>query len=176
MFLSNIGKIVSKNYGSLVEEAGGESPVSELYVFLFFCLVPILVGGFLGYYIDLWAGFIGTLISVVGVLTGFSINSVVLLSGHDADGIYQQREDAVRQTKDFTLYSILVGIVLLAILTLGYLMIQVGSDFPISFSNAPLEPLTAVSALVYAVLVHYLLILFFVTHRLYTMVHIDVAG
>ena len=176
MFLSNIRKIVSNNYGSLVEEAGGEPLVSKLYVCFIFGLIPVLVGGFLGYYIDLWAGFIGTLISVVGVLTGFSINSVVLLSGHDAEGIYEQRRDAVRQTKDFTLYSILVGIVLLAVLTLGYLMTQVGSDFPVTFPNAPLAPLTGVSILVYAILVHYLLILFFVTHRLYTMVHIDVAG
>jgi hypothetical protein len=176
MFLSNIGKIVSKNYMSLVEEAGGESRFPRLYVFFFFGFFPILVGALLGYYIELWAGFIGTLISVVGILTGFSINSVVLLSGHDADGIYEQRKDAVKQTKNFTLYSILIGIVLLAVLTLGYLMLQAGSDFPISFSNATITPLTAVSMSVYAILVHYLLILFFVTHRLYTMVHIGVAG
>lgn len=174
--MTNLRKIVSKNYSSLVEEAGGESPTSELYVFFFFGLLPILVGAVLGYYVELWAGFIGTLISVVGILTGFSINSVVLLSGQVADGTYQQRKDAVRQTKDFTLYSILIGIVLLAILTLGYLMTQVGADFPVSFSESLVTPLNLISATVYAVLIHYLLILFFITHRLYTMVHIDVPG
>jgi len=176
MFLTNIRKIVRKNYGSLVEEASGGYLASRLYVGIFFGLIPVLVGGVLGYYVDLWAGFIGTLISVVGVLTGFSINSVVLLSGQVADGTYEQRKNAVRQTKDFTLYSILVGIVLLAVLTLGYLMIQVGPDFPISVSLGTITPLTAVSAFVYTILIHYLLILFFITHRLYTMVHIDAIG
>jgi D-alanyl-lipoteichoic acid acyltransferase DltB (MBOAT superfamily) len=176
MFLSNLGKIISKNCASLVEEAGGESRFPKLYVIFFFAFLPILVGVLLGYYIELWAGFISTLISVVGILTGFSINSVVLLSGHDANGVYEQRKDAVRQTKDFTLYSILIGIVLLSALTLGYLMLQVGSDSPISFSNTPIAPLTVASISVYAILAHYLLILFFVTHRLYTMVHIDVVG
>ncbi|GAA0648858.1 hypothetical protein [Salarchaeum japonicum] len=176
MFATNLWKIVRRNYGSLVEETGVGSPASEISVAAFFGAVPILLGSWFGYAIPIWTGFIGSLVPVVGVLTGFSINSIVLLSGQSDEDSYEQRKAAIRQTKDFSLYSILVGIVLLSALTVGFLLAKANPGAQIVIFDTVVTALQIASVAVYTILIHYLIVLLLITHRLFTMVHIDAVG
>jgi hypothetical protein len=174
MLLENLQSIVVRNYTSLVDEAGR---FAKTRVALSFGFVPIVIGVLLGYYSPLWAKIVGALISAIGVLTGFSINSIVLLTSHSKENSYHLKTKHVNQTKDFTLYSILVGLVLLAALIIGY----AGTSAEIQFSSIqnwkkPITTIPILSIVIYTLLCHYFMVLLSVTHRLYTLVHSDAIG
>lgn len=176
MLLRNIGRIVTDNYDSLIDEAWGRGPASALLVIAGFGLVPVVLGLLGGYHVPVWVNFLSALISVIGVLTGFSINSIVLLTGHSESDSYSLKTKVVDQTKDYTLYSILVGIVLLITLTLGFLFVKAGFEYSITIRGFQFSILQLVSVIVYSVLAHYVLILLVITHRLYTLVHGNAIG
>lgn len=171
MLLENLWCIVTRNYASLVDEGGS---LGKTRVFVLFGLIPALIGGVLGFYSPLWPEIIGPLISAIGVLTGFSINAIILLSGHSVEESYDLEIKHVRQTKDFTLYSILVGFSLLIVLIIGSVISNAG--FIIHGVPSSLDAATGsqvLSVIVYSLICHYFLVLLSVTHRLYTLVHSD---
>ncbi|OYR58757.1 hypothetical protein DJ83_14495 [Halorubrum ezzemoulense] len=137
-------------------------------------VIPLILAALFGLMTPIWTDFLGAMFSMVAVLTGFSINSLVLLNRHSQDGAYEAKTKVVDQTKDFSLYSILSGVVLLITLTLGYLIVEsnipqlVPSDW-----SLPITLLQGVSVVVYFILAHYLAMLLVITHRLYTLVHTD---
>lgn len=178
MILRNIPRIVSDNYESLVHEAWGRGNASRLYVGLVFALIPSVIGVVLGYISPVESGLAGVLVSMVGVLTGFSINAIVLLSNHSAEDTFQQEIDAINKTRDFTLYSILVGIVLLMVLVLGLIIANSG-PLPDSLSanlSLPISGTQILSSLIYILVVHYFVVLLVIAHRLYSLVNTPVLG
>lgn len=177
MLLHNIGRIVHDNYDSLVAEAWGRGRPAQAYVGTVFIVLPIVAGVFFGLFSPLWTEFVGALVSVIGVLTGFSINSIVLLTGHSEADSYDLKTRVVNQTKDYTLYSILVGIILLVVLILGYI---IANSDPIPIIENPyhntVSDVQIASMLIYSFLIHYFLILLVITHRLYSLVHGNAIG
>ena len=112
------------------------------------------------------------ILSVVGVLTGFSINALVLITGHDNNESYEIKKRVVEQTQDFTLYSILSGILLIVVITFGY--VATNMSYPAWFPWKVSIPVVKIaSVFVYTALMHYFLILLVISHRLYTLVHGD---
>lgn len=169
MLLGNLRSIVARNYGSLVEEGGAWA---ETRVAFLFGLVPTTIGALLGYYSPLWGEIIAPLISAIGVLTGFSINAIVLLSGNLGDDSYPLEQKHLQQTNDLTLYSILVGFCLLIVLVFG--VVTANIDFVLQEIPAQYRIVTAtqvLSVVVYSLTCHYFVVLLSVTHRLYTLVH-----
>ena len=169
MLLENLRSIVVRNYGSLVEEGGSSA---KIRVALLFGLTPIIIGTLLGYYSPLWSEIIAPLISAIGVLTGFSINAIVLLSGNLDDDSYPLEQKHLRQTNDLTLYSILVGFCLLIVLVFG----AVTANIDIVLQEIPnqyriVTATQVLSVIVYTLTCHYFVVLLSVTHRLYTLVH-----
>lgn len=174
MLLSNLGSIISRNFTSLVNESRGTGLYAKSKVFVTFVAVPFGLAVLFGLMTPIWTDFLGAMFSMVAVLTGFSINSLVLLNRHSQEDTYEAKTEVVNQTKDFSLYSILSGVVLLITLTLGYLIVE--SSLPQiipSDLSFPITLLEGVSILVYFILAHYLAMLLVITHRLYTLVHTD---
>lgn len=173
MIFGNIPKIIKRNYTSLLHEIKYSGITATVAIICIFGLVPITAGFGLGYISPLWTGLVGALISTMGVLTGFSINAVVLLSSHNKENSYEEKTNVVDQTKDFTLYSILFGIVVLGILILGFVAARAEPLFTIQVpATIPtITGLQIVSAMVYTALIHYLIILLVISHRLYSLVH-----
>jgi hypothetical protein len=173
MLFGNVPAIIKRNYSSLVHEVGYSGVTAKAAIVCIFGAIPVTLGVGLGYISPLWTGLVGALISAMGVLTGFSINAVVLLSNHDEDASYAEKTEVVNQTKDFTLYSILFGVIVLAVLILGFVTAKAKPLVTIQFpANVPtITGLQIVSAVVYTALIHYLIILLVVSHRLYSLVH-----
>ncbi|MFC5367224.1 hypothetical protein [Salinirubrum litoreum] len=171
MLLRNLPDIVWKNYSSLADESGFRGRRAWVFVVATFVVLPIAAGTVAGRYSPIWSDLIRTLITATGVLTGFSINALVLLTSHTAEKTYEQKTTIVEQTQDFTLYSVLVGVSLLLSLVGGYILTEasvvngMAIPFPVSISASQL-----LSFVVYSLLAHYFLILLVIVHRLYTLV------
>lgn len=172
MILSNLGQIVVRNYATLVRETEGTGRYPYVVVAFTFGLFPILMGIALGFTTSLWTEIVRPLLSVIGVLTGFSINALVLITGQDNSDSYEIKGRVVEQTQDFTLYSILSGILLLVVITFGY--VATNMAYPAWFPWKVSIPVVEIaSVFVYTALIHYFLILLVISHRLYTLVHGD---
>lgn len=174
MLLSNLGSIINRSFTSLVSESRGSGWYARSKVFVVFVVVPFLLALIFGLLTPIWTDFLGAMFSMVAVLTGFSINSLVLLNRHSQEDTYDAKTRVVDQTKDFSLYSILSGVVLLISLTLGYLIVatEMPQIIPAKWSSS-ITLLQGVSVVVYFLLAHYLAMLLVITHRLYTLVHTD---
>lgn len=173
MLIGNIRSIVTENYASLVHEAKGKGKYAKSKVFLIFLLLPSVLGVFIGYTVPVWQGFISPMFPALGVLTGFSINMLVLLTGHSEEDSYNLKTEVVEQTQDFTLYSILNGVVLIATLIAAMVIMRgvLGSNQV--FGLVPVEVvMVGISILIYSLLVHYILVLVVMTHRLHSLVNI----
>lgn len=166
MIFGNLRRIVSDHYSSLGEETGLSDPYDTLILAFIFGIIPLGLGFYLAIRVPLWSDFIAAAAPVLSVLTGFSINTIILLMRYnDEDGHpYEQR--TVRKTKEFTLYSILLGVVIITALVFGFILTQFGQLNGISTS-------IVVSGLVYSLIGHYFLTLLVITHRLWSLIHGD---
>lgn len=175
MLLKNIPTIVSNNYKSLVSETDSGKWASRIIVGLLLIIIPSSFGVVLGVLSPIWMNLLSALISVVGVLTGFSINTIVLLTGHSEEDSYNLQTDVVEDTENFTLYSILVGIVLLITVLIGFIIVR-GNLLPKFNSLSVLVEVTGLqllSVVVYSLMFHYLVTLLVISHRLYSLVRGD---
>jgi len=134
---------------------------------LFFVAFPAVVGFTLANYVVLWSGFITASASVLSVLTGFSINTIILLMRYDKDGSHPYEQRTVRKTKEFTLYAILAGVVLIICLFFGIAISRIGGTAGSGLAFV-------VSGTVYTLMAHYFLTLLVITHRLWSLIHGDV--
>lgn len=164
MLFSNLGKIVRKNYSSLSAQSGLNAPYAGVLVGLIFGVLPIELGILLAHLTPVWTGLIASLAPVLSVLTGFSINAIVLLTRHTEVDSYDDESRVVSQTQDFTLYAVFIGLVLIAFLLFGFIVAR-------SSLLRPYPAIEVVSALIYSVLVHYFLVLGVVVHRMYSLVN-----
>ncbi|MFD1641457.1 hypothetical protein [Halohasta litorea] len=164
MIFNNLYRICEDHYGSLNSETGYKSPASEFILVFSFALVPILIGTVLGYFVTIWSGFIAASAPVLSVLTGFSINTLVLLMGYSEENPHPYEQNTIKKTKEFTLYSILIGILVIIVLVFGFILsrIEVTSPSEINF---------LISAFVYSIMAHYFITLLVIAHRLYNLVH-----
>lgn len=167
MIFGNLRTIITDHYSSLGEETGLSKPYRYYFLAFLFGIVPLMVGGGLGWYIPIWTGLITASTSAVSVLTGFSINTLILLMRYNKNDSHPYEQKTVRKTKEFTLYSILLGVGLLISLVFGYLLTHV------SISTGTYLMKT-ISILVYTIIAHYFLTLLVITHRLWSLVHGDV--
>ncbi len=161
MIFQNITKIVRNHYTSLSEETGFKPRPAGFILSIVFFAIPIAVGSVLGSFVILWEGFISAAAPVLSVLTGFSINTLVLLMRFDTENSHQYDQATVEKTKEFTLYSILVGVLIIIFLVFGFVITRVGLD-------AGGVLIIGVSAATYALIAHYFLTLLVITHRLYS--------
>jgi hypothetical protein len=167
MIFGNIGRIVSDHYSSLGQETGLKNPYDYLFLIIVFVIFPAVVGFTLANYVVLWSGFIAASAPVLSVLTGFSINTIILLMRYDEDGSHPYEEKTVRKTKEFTLYSILAGVALIICLVFGFILSRIDGA-------VGAEIAFVVSGIVYSLMAHYFLTLLVITHRLWSLIHGDV--
>lgn len=167
MIFGNIGSIITDHYSSLGEETGLKTPYDFVFLAFVFALLPIVIGFSLANYVLLWSGFIAASAPVLSVLTGFSINTIILLMRYDKDGSHPYEEKTVRKTKEFTLYSILAGVVLIICLVFGFVLSRVDGAIGVEIAFV-------VSGIVYTLMAHYFLTLLVITHRLWSLIHGDV--
>lgn len=161
MIFKNITKIVKNHYTSLAEETGYKpKPAGAILIIIFF-LLPAILGVVLGSEVFIWEGFISASAPVLSVLTGFSINTLVLLMRFDSKNSHQYDQSTVEKTKEFTLYSILVGVIIIIFLVFGFIITRINLE-------AGKLVLIAVSSITYALIAHYFLTLLVITHRLYS--------
>lgn len=167
MIFGNIGSIITDHYSSLGQETGLKTPFDYIFLVSIFGILPAAIGFGLANYVLLWSGFIAAAAPVLSVLTGFSINTIILLMRYDRDGAHPYEERTVRKTKEFTLYSILAGVVLIVCLVFGFILSRI--DGTIGSEIAFI-----VSGIVYTLLAHYFLTLLVITHRLWSLIHGDI--
>lgn len=161
MLFKNISKIIGNHYESLAEETGyNKKPALFVILFIFFIL-PLSLGSILGYHATIWGGFISSSAPVLSVLTGFSINTLVLLMRYDKKNSHQYDQATVEKTKEFTLYSILVGVLIITFLVFGFITTRIDTSYGEVLA-------TGVSVITYSLIAHYFLTLFVITHRLYS--------
>lgn len=167
MIFGNLTRIVSDHYVSLGQETGLSSPYSYLFLLFIFWLLPLGFGFLLAKYVTLWIGFITASATVLSVLTGFAVNTIVLLMRYDKDGSHPYEQNTVRKTKEFTLYTLLLGVVLLMSMVVGVLISQI--------DGATISEIVFItSGLIYTMLIHYFLTLLVITHRFRGLIHADV--
>ncbi|ERH08366.1 MAG: hypothetical protein J07HX64_00106 [halophilic archaeon J07HX64] len=130
-----------------------------------FILIPTGVGFALGNHVVLWLGFITASAPVFSVLTGFSINIIVLLMWYRSNGSHPYGDRTVK--KEFTLYSILLGVVLIICLVFGLILSRIDGTIGAEIAFVA-------GGTVYSLMAHYFLTLLIVTHRLWSLVHRDV--
>ena len=167
MIFGNIGSIISDHYSSLGQETGLKNPFDYVFLAVVFVAFPAVVGFALANYVVLWSGFITASASVLSVLTGFSINTIILLMRYDEDGSHPYEQKTVRKTKEFTLYAILAGVVLIICLVFGIVISRIGGTAGSGLAFV-------VSGIVYSLMAHYFLTLLVITHRLWSLIHGDV--
>lgn len=167
MIFGNIGSIISDHYSSLCQETGLKKPVDYFVLAVIFVAFPVLVGFSLANYVVLWSGFVTASASVLSVLTGFSINTLILLMRYNKDGSHPYEQRTVRKTKEFTLYAILSGVVLIICLVFGIVVSRIGG-------SAGSELAFVISGIVYSLMAHYFLTLLVITHRFWSLIHGDV--
>lgn len=141
----------------------------EWKIWIHTVIIPMIVGASLlplGF--EATSGFISVLVPMLSILVGFSINSVVMLVGQPEGDEYEndykqgQLEELVLQTRSHTLYAIVFGLGLLAICGVFYLHFQ---------SNDPGQLVTQVlSFILFTALAHYLLTLYLLPGRIYSIV------
>jgi hypothetical protein len=167
MVFGNLGSIVTDHYSSLGEETGLRTPFDYIFLGIVFILIPTGIGFTLGNYVVLWSGFIAASAPVFSVLTGFSINIIVLLMRYRSNGSHPYGDRTVKKTKEFTLYSILLGVVLIICLVFGLILSRIDGTIGAEIAFVA-------GGTVYSLMAHYSLTLLIVTHRLWSLVHRDV--
>lgn len=167
MIFGNIGSIVSDHYSSLGQETGLRRPFDYAVLAVIFAIFPTVIGFTLANYVVLWSGFITASASVLSVLTGFSINTIILLMRYDKDGSHPYEQRTVKKTKEFTLYAILAGVVLIICLVFGIVISRIGGAAGSGLAFV-------VSGIVYTLMAHYFLTLLVITHRFWSLIHGDV--
>lgn len=167
MIFGNIGSIISDHYSSLGQETGLNNPFDYIFLAVVFVAFPAIVGFVLANYVVLWSGFITASASVLSVLTGFSINTIILLMRYDKDGSHPYEQKTVRKTKEFTLYAILSGVILIICLVFGIVVSRIGGAAGSGLAFV-------VSGIVYSLMAHYFLTLLVITHRLWSLIHGDI--
>lgn len=170
MIFSNLGKIVEDHYRALEEESGYKPFFSRSIILFVFVIIPATIGSIFALYETLWPNFVIASATVFGVLTGFSINTLVLLLRYNDDEGYPLEKRTVQKTREFTLYTILIGIVILMVLLFGYLLIQISIE-EISIGNFVLDIEFLISVFAYGLILHYFLTILTITHRLRTLIH-----
>jgi ABC-type transport system involved in cytochrome c biogenesis permease subunit len=155
MGLFSIKQIVCKHYTSVK----GDSSAKRFSAIFFLFPAAVSVGMvLLGFTVS--KDTIQLLVPALSVLIGFSINSLALLASQDRTGPPNALADNIRNLAS---YALIIGIVLLVFTII----------LSLAFSNSYLEEqalVTAVSAIVYFVVGHYVLTLLLIPSRLYVTV------
>lgn len=157
MGLFSVLPIVIAHYRSLVSDS------SRLRVMAIFFIIPIAVSVFLvGLGIEVSRLFVQVVVSALAVLIGFSINAMLLLI-RQAKGETSDREaKLVKNTRNHTMYSTIVG--------LGFLAIALLFFFPFPIKIVGSEYLSTIgSVFLYFGIIHYLLTLYLLPARLYAI-------
>jgi uncharacterized integral membrane protein len=167
MIFGNLKSIVGDHYSSLGDETGFKYPFDYIALVLLFFVLPLSVGFILAFYVPIWSGFISASAPVLSVLTGFSINTIILLMRYEPEGDHFYEERTVQKTKEFTLYTILIGVIIIISLVFGFILTQINTENPVSLT-------LLVTGVVYSLIAHYFLTLLVITHRLWSLIHGDV--
>jgi predicted Na+-dependent transporter len=167
MIFGNLSSIVADHYSSLSDETALKKPVDQIFLAIVFVLLPLALGFALAQYVPIWSGFISSSAPVLSVLTGFSINTIILLMRYDSDTGHPYEQKTVQKSKEFTLYSILIGVVIIITLVFGYILTQIGTNVSSTLTFF-------VTGIIYSLIGHYFLTLLVITHRLWALIHGDV--
>lgn len=163
MLFRNLTRIVADNYTALAGGSRWRGRIAWGDVAVVFIGLPVVAGIVLSSVAPIWPGLLGTLTPVFGVLTGFSINAIMLLTRHSEEDSYDLETQVVQETRKFTLYSILVGLTLIGLLVCVLIASKSTISIPYDFTRIA-------SASVYTMMVHYFLTLLVITHRLHSLI------
>lgn len=166
MLVANLWDIVKDHYASAVDASKWNGGVAKFHVFILFAALPLIVGITLGYFSPLWGGMLQILITVLGVLTGFSINSLVLLMRHSTEDSYNLESRMVDTARDYCLYAVLVGLILIVASLVGFALSKSAIDFHRNVKIAS-------SVVLYTIVAHYFATFGVLTHRFYTLINGD---
>lgn len=166
MIFGNLTSIVNDHYSSLGEETGWRHPFDKFLLVVIFGVLPLVVGFPLGFRVPVWSEFIAASASVLSVLTGFSINTIILLMRYNGENNHPYEQRTVQKTKEFTLYSILLGVVIIIALVFGFILTKFGSLGGLTVAKL-------ISGGIYSLIAHYFLTLLVITHRLWTLIQGD---
>lgn len=160
MGLFSIRPIVNAHRESLSDESNSEHKVK-----FWFYILPALIAAFLVLLkIFITSSFALAVISMIAILIGFSVNAIVLLMDHVDEDMSSDEEKLVEGLRNLTLYSIIVGLVLL--LLTGLSLLATTNDL---FEGCWIAR-AIVSFLLFTGLSHYLITLFLLPARLYVVV------
>lgn len=168
MIFRNLRRIVSDHYKSLAKETSLVYPVDYLVLAFIFAIVPLGIGSIIAYYVPIWQDLFSVAATVVTILTGFSFNTLILLLRYSDPNGHTFQQKFVNQTRKFTLYSILIGIIITISLVFGYVAFVPAENIGGKF-------LFAVSTAIYSILVHYFLSLLVITHRLWGLTNSSIT-
>jgi hypothetical protein len=166
MIFSNLWRIITDHYTSLSDETGLGNPYDTTVLVFVFAIFPLVLGFGLATQVPLWSDFIAAAAPVLSVLTGFSINTIILLMRYNGEDGHPYEQRTVRKTKEFTLYSILLGVIIIIALVFGFILTRFSQIMGVSVT-------ILVSGLVYGLIGHYFLTLLVITHRLWSLIHGD---
>jgi hypothetical protein len=164
MLFQNLSKIIRGHYSALDRGNAFTPVISKAVIFFIFFAIPAAIGSILGIISPLTTNIVAPFVTVLGVLTGFSINAVLLLFRYSEDKSYEEEIQVVEQTREVTLYSVFIGIVLVACMLVAAVLTQ--SDL---FFGELIEKTGSI--LIYAATMHYFITLLVIVHRLYSLLH-----
>lgn len=161
MGLYSIRPIISAHYQTVISESNSKLKVWGVFIFL--PIVFAVISGVV-FNVSITSGVVVTIISILAILIGFSINAVFLLIDHAKDDPSELEQELLENTRNITLYAIIFGIFTLSFA--GLVLLSINNDT--LFSDGVL--LLVVSSVLYASLAHYILTLLLLPARLYVIV------
>ena len=170
--LIDVTPVIAVHYRRIAKD----SPlvIADLFVLLG---VPFLIAG-VSIRVPVSNGLISRVIPALAILIGFSINAVILMAGEPLEpgegtqsrtaySEVKNRKQALIHTRSNTLYALVVGL-------LALLMAIISSA--VLHARLPEMLVTAVSFVLYFLLIHYFITLLMVVRRLYILVEKDSFG
>lgn len=162
MGLFSLLKIAEAHYKTLVDESN-----SKWKIILLFLILPVTIsGGLLWFGLFITSDVMTTIISMLAILIGFSINAVFILIDSYPDETTRDIELLFVGTRNITLYSIVFGITTLLLSGL-VLVIVLNNNLGLSDSL-----MAIISSVIFIMVFHYFVTLLLLPARLYAIVEI----
>lgn len=166
MGLFSIRKIVRVHYSTIIDESN-----TKRKVFFVFLGVPVIIA-FLAMLFSVGAttNLMMAVVSMLAILIGFSINAVFLLMSGGSENPTPDEKELFENTRNITLYSIIVG--LFSLVLAGLVLTGISNNVLLAGDKL----LILLSGILFFLLVHYVITLFLLPARLYVIVELSVGS
>lgn len=159
--LFSIFPIIREHFKSLIDDS------TKLGIIILFLIIPVLVASVaIHFKAFLDRSFIQTALSVLAVLVGFTINALVLLMGTSEESYSTKQEEVLDKTRDHTVYSLVIGLVLIGLASLFLVFYN-------QISSAGIGIIVVSTLILYTISTHYITTLFLIPARIYKISDLD---